>query len=192
MPRPRPTRTLWTLATLATLATAALALAGCGGPADGGADDAPVTYDVPEVPVRITAPPGWERVTRDGAFVLRAPSGSGSEDFRANVVVTGTQSAATLEQAGARTATSVDAIPGWILDADGQGTTTLGELPAFRVAGTYETAGTVVVQEILAVRTGDAPDDWVVDLTASYADGDADAAAQTRAILESVQLSPTG
>lgn len=189
MPRPRHPRTLWTLA---TLATAALALAGCGGPADAGVDDAPVTYDVPEVPVRVTAPPGWERVTRDGAFALRAPSGSGSQDFRANVVVTGTQSAKTLEQAGARTAASVDAIPGWIPDADGQGTTTLGELPAFRVAGTYETAGTVVVQEILAVRTGDAPDDWVVDLTASYAEGDADAATQTRAILESVELVPAG
>ncbi|MBN0041913.1 LpqN/LpqT family lipoprotein [Cellulosimicrobium cellulans] len=188
MPRPRHPRPLWHLA---TLATAALALAGCGGgPAGAGADDAPVAYDVPEVPVRVTAPPGWERATRDGAFVLHAPGGSGG--FRANVVVTGTQSAATLEEAGARTAAAVDAIPGWGLDADGQGTTTLGELPAFRVAGTYETAGTVVVQEILAVRTGDAPDDWVVDLTASYADGDADGAAQTRAILESVELAPAG
>ncbi|MBM7821167.1 hypothetical protein JOE63_003644 [Cellulosimicrobium cellulans] len=192
MPRPRHPRTLRTAAPVVALATGMLALAGCAGPAGTGGGDEPVTYDVPDVPVRVTAPRGWERVTRDGAFVLRAPSGSGAEDFRANVVVTGKQSASTLEQAGAATTVSVSAIPGWLLDVDGQGPTTLGELPAFRVAGTYETAGAVVAQEILAVRTGDGPDAWVVDLTASYADGDADGAAQARAVLESVQVAPAG
>lgn len=189
MPRPRLPRIFWTLA---PVVTAALALAGCGGATDTGGTAEPVAYHVPEVPVQVTAPPGWERVTRDGAFVLRAPSGSGSADFRANVVVTGEQSAATLEQAGAETTTAVQAIPGWVPDGDGQGATTLAELPAFRVAGTYDAAGTVVAQEILAVRTGDGPDTWVVDLTASYAADDADGAAQARAILESVQVAPAG
>ena len=192
MPRPRHPRTSWTAAPLVVPVTAVLVLTGCGGPADTGGDDAPVTYDVPEVPVQVTAPPGWERVTRDGAFVLRAPSGTGPEEFRANVVVTGEQSASTLEQAGAATAAAVSAIPGWAPGVDGQGPTTLGELPAFRVAGTYETGGAVVAQEIVAVRTGDGPDAWVVDLTASYAEADADGAAQARAVLESVRLAPTG
>ncbi|QJW35816.1 LpqN/LpqT family lipoprotein [Cellulosimicrobium protaetiae] len=192
MPRPRHPRTSWTVAPVATLVTAALALAGCAGPEDTGGGDEPVAYDVPEVPVRVTAPPGWEHVTRDGSFVLRAPSGSGAQGFRANVVVTGEQSATTLEQAGADTAAAVGAIPGWSPDGDGQGMTTLAELPAFRVAGTYEAAGTVVAQEVVAVRTGDGPQAWVVDLTASYATEDADGAAQARAILESVELAPAG
>ena len=42
------------------------------------------------------------------------------------------------------------------------------------------------------MRTGDGPDAWVVDLTASYAVDDTDGAAQARAILESVQVAPAG
>ncbi|CPU68022.1 Uncharacterised protein [Mycobacteroides abscessus] len=71
-------------------------------------------HDVPEIPVQVTAPPGWERGTRDGAFLLRAPSGTGSEDFRANVVVTGEQSTHTVDEAGAATTAAVASIPGWV------------------------------------------------------------------------------
>ncbi|MBE9926339.1 hypothetical protein G8C93_10630 [Cellulosimicrobium cellulans] len=187
MPRPRLPRTPWTLALTATVA---LALAGCGGPEDAAGGTEPVVHDVPEIPVQVTAPPGWERGTRDGAFLLRAPSGTGSEDFRANVVVTGQQSAQTVDEAGAATTAAVASIPGWVPDPDGQGPTTLAGLPAYRVAGTYDAAGTAVAQEIVAVRTGDGPDAWVVDLTASYAVDDTDGAAQARAILESVQVAP--
>lgn len=188
MPRPRPARIFWTPALLA--ATVALALGGCSGADADGGDGEPTAYDVPDVPVRLTAPAGWERVTRDGAFVLRAPGGS--QEFRANVVVTGEKSAQTLERAGAETTVAVGAIPGWIPDVDGQGATTLGDLPAFRVAGTYDASGTVVAQEIVAVRTGDGADAWVVDLTASYAVDDAEGAAQAREILQSVELAPAG
>ncbi len=189
MPRPRLPRSPWTLALTAAVA---LALAACGGPEDAAGGTEPVVHDVPEIPVQVTAPPDWERGTRDGAFLLRAPSGTGSEDFRANVVVTGKQSAQTVDEAGAATTAAVASIPGWVPDPDGQGPTTLAGLPAYRVAGTYDAAGTAVAQEIVAVRTGDGPDAWVVDLTASYAVDDADGAAQARAILESVQVAPAG
>ena len=67
MPRPRPARIFWTPALLA--ATVALALGGCSGADADGGDGEPTAYDVPDVPVRLTAPAGWERAVAAGAVV---------------------------------------------------------------------------------------------------------------------------
>jgi hypothetical protein len=190
VPRPHHLRT--TSHRLLLAVTAGLLLAGCGGPAAETAATGPVTYDVPEVPVRVTAPEGWERVSRDGAFVLRAPAGAGSDAFRANVVVTGEPSDGPLQAAGSDTTVALGQVPGWIPSTDGQGMTTLTDLPAYRVAGTYETVDALVAQEILAVEAGTQAEPWTVVLTASHDADDAEGAAAVREILESIQVAPAG
>lgn len=190
MPRPHHQRA--TSRTLLLAATAGLLLAGCGGPAGETVATGPVTYDVPEVPVQVTAPEGWTRLARDGAFVLRAPAGSGSGAFRANVVVTGEPSEGPLQAAGSDTTVALEQISGWIPSTEGQGMTTLADLPAFRVAGSYETPDALVEQEILAVGAGSEDEPWTVVLTASYDVDDTESAAAVREVLESVQVAPAG
>lgn len=190
MPRPHHNRSPLPAALLAA-ALALGALTACAGPADDPqAPAGPVAYDVPEIPVRLTAPAGWERLSRDGAFVLRAPAGAST--FRANVVVTGEPAAEGLDAAAADTDAAVAKIPGWTADPDGQGATTLGELPAYRLSGTYEVDGSQVAQESVAVEAGTSPEQWVVHLTASWAVDDAEGAAQAHEVLESLELVPAG
>lgn len=189
---PRPPRPRTTSRTVLLTAAAGLLLAGCGGPTDESSATGPVTYDVPEAPVRVTAPEGWDRLARDGAFVLRAPSDAGSSEFRANVVVTGEPSEGPLPTTGAATTAALEQIPGWIPSPGEQGTTTLADLPAYRVAGSYETADALVAQEIVAVAAGTEAEPWTVVLTASYAADDAESATAVRAVLESVQIAPAG
>ena len=129
---------------------AALALTGCGDAAPEPVASAE-SYQVPGVPVTLTAPAGWGRITQDGAFALRSPDAVGDPSFRANVVVTGRPSDDALDAAGAETAQHVAAVRGWVPDAEGQGPTTLGEIPAYRVSGTYDAQGVDVAQEVYLV-----------------------------------------
>jgi hypothetical protein len=163
----------------------------CGSADEAPAPDGPVTYDVPGVPVSLTAPAGWERSAQDGAFVVRSTEGHGSPAVRPNVVVTA-GTATTLADAGADTVAYVEDLAGWEHDADGQGPTTLGDAPAYRVSGTFEEGGALVAQEILLVGTAPQEGASVVHLTASYAPDDADGAAQAREALDSVRLTAQG
>ncbi|WP_158068953.1 LpqN/LpqT family lipoprotein [Cellulosimicrobium sp. CUA-896] len=174
-------------------ATAAvLAVTAACGPADAPAPEGPVTYDVPGVPATLTAPAGWERSTQDGAFLVRSDEAGGSPAARANVVVTAETATQSLEEAGDDTVGYVEDLAGWQQDADGQGPTTLGEAPAYRVSGTFEDEGALVAQEILLVEAPADGATWVVQITASYARDDAEGAAQAREAVESVRVGPAG
>ncbi|WP_251150154.1 hypothetical protein [Cellulosimicrobium sp. Marseille-Q4280] len=176
-----------------SLVASALVLAGCGASGEPDATASPATYAVPDVPVSVTAPAGWERLTQDGAFAVRSPDGFGDPAFQADVVVTGEAAGGPLDDAGAATAERVAAIDGWVPDAEGQGATTLGETPAYRVSGTVDVGGTPVAQEVLLVGSTAADGEpWTVYLTASHAVEDATGAEQARSVLTSVQVTPAG
>lgn len=177
----------------ASLVVAALGLTGCAASGEPDATATPATYVVPDVPVSVTVPAGWERLTQDGAFAVRSPEGFGEPAFRADVVVTGEPSDGALEDAGADTAERVAAIDGWVTDTEGQGATTLGQTPAYRVSGTVDVGGTPVAQEVVLVGSTAADGEpWTVYLTGSHAVDDAEGAAGTRAVLESALVTPPG
>ena len=176
----------------ATALAAVLATSACGAGDDPQEPPSAASYQVPGVPVSVTAPAGWDRSTQDGSFVVRSPDAFGEPSFRANVVVTGEESPGTLDEAGAATAEHVESIAGWRTDAEGQGSTTLGDAPAYRVSGTFDADGVRVAQEVLLVASDAAGEPWVAYLTASHAEGDAEGAEQVRAVLESVEVAPGG
>ncbi len=182
---PRP---LLPAVTTAVVLTAAAACGSAGTPTPEG----PVTYDVPGVPAAVTAPAGGARSTQDGAFLVRSEETGGTPAARPNVVVTAETGTQTLEEAGADTLAYVEDLAGWQQDPDGQGLTTVGETPAFRVSGTFEGAGAIVVQEILLVEAAADGGTSVVQLTGSYARDDAEGAEETREVLASVRVGPTG
>lgn len=180
------------LRTTLTAATVLVAASACGTSDEAPAPAGPVTYDVPSVPVSVTAPAGWERSTQDGAFFVRSPDAYGTPAVRPNVVVTAETGTQTLEEAGADTAAYVEDLVGWENDPEGQGPTTLGDAPAYRVSGTFAADGARVAQEIVLVETAADGEEWVVHLTASYAVEDAEGAAEARDALASVHVTPPG
>lgn len=180
------------LRTTLTAATVLVAASACGTSDEAPAPAGPVTYDVPSVPVSVTAPAGWERSTQDGAFFVRSPDAYGTPAVRPNVVVTAETGTQTLEEAGADTAGYVEDLVGWENDPEGQGPTTLGDAPAYRVSGTFAADGARVAQEIVLVETAADGEEWVVHLTASYAADDAEGAAEAREALASVHVTPPG
>ncbi|WP_069386356.1 LpqN/LpqT family lipoprotein [Cellulosimicrobium cellulans] len=178
--------------TTLTAATVLLAASACGSSDEAPAPAGPVTYDVPSVPVSVTAPAGWERSTQNGAFFIRSADPYGTPAVRPNVVVTAEAGTGTLEEAGADTVAYLEDLVGWEDDPEGQGPTTLGDVPAYRVSGTFAAAGARVAQEIVLVEAAGEGEEWVVHLTASYAADDAEGAAEAREALASVHVTPRG
>ncbi|MCB7136893.1 DUF1795 domain-containing protein [Cellulosimicrobium marinum] len=187
-----PPRT--TSATRAAAATALLGVLATAGCATGTTTDDPATpeaYDVPGVPVTITVPAGWSPGTQDGtSFVRAAAEEDSSSAFRANVSVTGEPTTASLEDEAADTLDYLDGLGGWTPDAAGQGPTTVGDVPAYRLSGTVDVDGEPVAQEIVLVGSSVGDDAWVVHLTASAAVDDEEGAAQAADVLASAVVEP--
>lgn len=193
----RPPRLLASVCGLA--AAGCLALAGCSAGADGpeatpaATDTAqPTTHRIDGTPLSIALPAGWDWSTRDKAQVTRAPAATGTPPLRPNVVILVEPATRTLESEGALTATFAEGVEGWVTDADGQGPTTIGDLPAFRLTGTFEAKGVEVAQAETIVEVGSGEQRSFVYLTASAAVDDADGTAAAASVVESLTATPEG
>ena len=166
------------------------------------ASPTPVVYQIPELPVTLTAPSTWTQSTQDGNFLLRGPrpapdpastaTGAASR-FRPNVVITtALADTATLADEGARAQAQIAGLQNWTPDPQRQGMTHVGNAETYRIAGTYALDGVHIRQVVSIIEVGAGAERMFVAMTSSTQASDQVGAVAAQAIMDSLRVEPGG
>ncbi|WP_336707737.1 hypothetical protein [Oerskovia sp. USHLN155] len=153
------------------------------------------TFEVPDsaVAATVTTPDTWDRAGQDAPLVVRSTTPSGDPGFTANVVVTTSDpGTATLEDRTAEAAEALQTSADVTLDPTQPGPVTVAGLPAYRLGATRTVDDVPVTQVETVVEVATPAGSAFVYVTETYATGDAEGAAQARAVTDSLVVTPAG
>lgn len=182
------------LAVAVVVATVGALLTACGTSAPPAAPTAQ-TFEVPDsaVGASVTTPETWDRAGQSAPLVVRSTTPFGDPGFTANVVVTSSEpGTATLAERTAEAAEALQTSDDVQMDPTQPGPVTVVGLPAYRLGATRTVDGIPVTQVETVVEVRTPAGSAFVYVTETYATGDAEGAAQARAVTDSLVVTPAG